>query len=491
MHSEMVTSDLINVELIDKSIAKLHEGKAQGHDHLQAEHLTHAHPILYVILSKLFYCMLRLGYVPDDFGRGLLVPIQKDSSKRGVLSVEHFRGITISPVISKVFEHCILTVYKDYMYSSDRQFGFKKDISCAHSIFTVRKVIDYFVENDSTVNICCLDISKAFDRVNHYGLFVKLMKRGAPVSLLLVLQNWYSKCVCRIRWGNFLSSEFSLKAGVRQGGVLSPILFLIYVDNILNKLDHSGCKMHGLNLGSFMYADDLILIAPSLTELQNMIDICCNELCKIDLVLNETKSVCIRIGKRWHCKCNPLKTRNGLIAWSDAAMYLGVNIKSAAKFTCCFDKAKSNFYSSFNAIYSKLGKINNQIVTLNLISSIALPCLLFAVEALPLSKSVIKSIEHPWSRVFMKIFMTFDAKTVTGCQYFTGFMPIAHIANSRKIKFINQMKASKYWLLRSLHELVAVRELDPIASFYGVDMHFLCTYYVNIIKSYFEGTVES
>jgi len=99
----------------------------------------------------------------------------------------------------------------------------------------------------------------------------------------------------------------------------------------------------------------------------------------IDLVLNESKSQCIRIGKRWHEQCVPLRTSNGIIPRSNSVTYLGVNVLAAAKFSCCFDKPKSNFYSSFNAIYSKLGKINNAIVTLNLISSIALPCLLFAM----------------------------------------------------------------------------------------------------------------
>jgi hypothetical protein len=299
----------ISVELVDFAMNELHVGKAAGLDQLQTEHLINSHPILYKILSLLFNLMLQIGFVPSQFGQGLLIPIPKDSGARGILKVNQFRGITISPVISKVFEHCILKLYKAYLYSSDRQFGFKKNIGCNHAIFTVRKTIDYFVDNGSTVNMCCLDVASAFDRVNYRGLFLKLLDRGAPMNLICVLNDWYSKSECSVKWGNCISNAFSLAAGVRQGGVLSPILFSVYVDNILRKLDYLGCHMYGLCVGSFLYADDLVLLAPSVEALQEMIAICCVEFNNIDLVLNESKSRCIRIGKRWHEQCVPLRTR--------------------------------------------------------------------------------------------------------------------------------------------------------------------------------------
>ena len=185
-----------------------------------------------------------------------------------------------------------------------------------------------------------------------------------------------------------------------------------------------------------------------------MISICCREFNNIDLVLNESKSCCIRIGKRWHEKCVPLQTSKGVIPWSTSVTYLGVNTLAAAKFTCCFDKPKSSFYASFNAIYSKLGKINNAIVTLNLVSSIALPCLLFAVEALPLTKSIIRIIEHPWSRVFMKLFWTFNNEIVSQCQYYTGFTTVEIMARERKSKFMNLLQFSPCSLVRTLYEIL-------------------------------------
>ena len=216
----MCEKDRIDVELVNFAVNKLHAGKAAGLDLLQAEHLTNSHPILYKILSLLYNIIMKSGYVPCKFGQGLLIPIPKDSGARGILKVSQFRGITISPVLSKVFEHCILKLYKSYFYSSDRQFGFKKKIGCNHAIFTVRKAIDYFVDSGSTVNMCCLDVASAFDRVNYRGLFLQLLDRGVPMNLICVLNDWYCKSECSVKWGNCISKGFSLKAGVRQGGVL-------------------------------------------------------------------------------------------------------------------------------------------------------------------------------------------------------------------------------------------------------------------------------
>ena len=125
-----------------------------------------------------------------------------------------------------------------------------------------------------------------------------------------------------------------------------------------------------------------------------------------------------------------------------------------------WDKHKSRFYTSFNAIYSKLGRLNNEMVTMHLVSSIALPSLLFATEAVPQNKSFIKCIEHPWSRAFMKVFNTYDHNIVNECQYNLGLPSVEQLVRRRKIKFINSMAASQHWFLRLLHALYATKELN-------------------------------
>ena len=93
-------------------------------------------------------------------------------------------------------------------------------------MYLLQNVAKYFTGRNSNVYIVSLDASKAFDRVNHDLLFNKLIQRGAPPCFISVLFNWYNKLISCVRWNGVLSCEFSVKCGVRQGGILSP--FLLY-----------------------------------------------------------------------------------------------------------------------------------------------------------------------------------------------------------------------------------------------------------------------
>jgi len=88
------------------------------------------------------------------------------------------------------------------------------------------------VNGGSTVNVCLLDLSKAFDKKNHYALFIKLMNRSIPIQALSVLENWFSLCLSCVKWGSVMSYFYELKTGARQGGVLSPLLFSIFIDDL-------------------------------------------------------------------------------------------------------------------------------------------------------------------------------------------------------------------------------------------------------------------
>jgi len=145
-------------------------------DGITAEHLQYSHPLLLCVLAKIFNFMIKLGYVPLSFGMSYTVPLPKTSGNVHGKSatVDDFRGISISPVLSKVLEHCILVRYERLFKTSDNQFGFKKSSSCAQSIYAFRCVTDYYTLSGSTVNVCALDFSKAFDKMNHHGLFCEI-----------------------------------------------------------------------------------------------------------------------------------------------------------------------------------------------------------------------------------------------------------------------------------------------------------------------------
>ena len=111
---------------------------------------------------------------------------------------DNYRGITLSPHISKLFEMFILNRYGEYLWYSDLQSGFKKGIGCSHALYTIRSVVEYFTAAGSVINLCALDMSKAFDKVNHYALLIKLMDRSSTTDLFTYIDAlvWTVYCFC-------------------------------------------------------------------------------------------------------------------------------------------------------------------------------------------------------------------------------------------------------------------------------------------------------
>ena len=277
----MTDDHFFTTELISKVINELKCGRAADIDGLMAEHLIKAHPALPVILSKLFRLIVLSRHVPTTFGYSYIVPIPKSSvgfSKP--LNCEDFRGIAISPIISKVFEYCFLNKLGDFLSSKANQFGFKKGLGCNHAIYTVRKIVERLTSGGNTVNLCSIDLSKAFDKVNHHGLLIKLMKRNLPLCFLEIIEHWLNICHSVVKWNSMLSYAFVVKFGVRQGSVLSPFLFAVYLDDIWV----SRQIMPSYYI--IIYADDILLVSSSICELQRIFDICERELMWLDMVIN-------------------------------------------------------------------------------------------------------------------------------------------------------------------------------------------------------------
>ena len=169
----------------------------------------------------------KFEHVPPAFSLGIIIPITKHVSNCNGDRFSEYRRITISPVLSKVFELCILENIKQFLVTSDLQLGFKKGLGCNHAIYTVREVVNYFTTNNSTVNLCAIDLTKAFDRVNYFLLFSKLMDRNIPHNVIVLLLRWYSNSTAMVRWKALMSSAVPISAGVCQGGVLSPSICLL------------------------------------------------------------------------------------------------------------------------------------------------------------------------------------------------------------------------------------------------------------------------
>ena len=372
-------------------------------------------------------------------------------------------------MISKLFEMAIKDRFARYFTTSDHQFGFKKNLSCQHAIYCVRNVVDSFVSNQSTVNICALDLSKAFDRVNHFALFIKLMERQVPISLLNIFETWFGASITCVKWGKHISKFVKLIAGVRQGGVLSPVLFAVFINDLVDEVNRAniGCYISNVCVSIVLYADDIMLIAPSITGLQRLLTICEEQLILLDMRINVNKSVCIRFGHRYNESCVELNSmQGGSMKWVKSCRYLGVYLESARTFKCSFDLCKSKFFRAFNALFSKIGRAASEDVVLALLRTKCLPILLYSTEACPVLSRDKHSIDFAITRVFMKVFCTNSASVVAECQRNFNFLPFKLQLSIRTAKFLQRFSASEN-LICSIFSANASNQLNCLFSKYG------------------------
>ena len=145
-----------------------------------------------------------------------------------------------------MLERIILNQYSSILSSHHLQFGFKTGSSTSLCTGIVKCVVSRYLQNGSSVLSCFLDASKAFDMVNG-KLFSILDKRGLPYPIIRFLSSWYCSQQMRVRWGSTLSNGFNVSNGVRQGGILSPYLFSLYLDGLLEELADSGVGCFGVH----------------------------------------------------------------------------------------------------------------------------------------------------------------------------------------------------------------------------------------------------
>ena len=428
-------------------MSKLQAGKATA-TFIKPEHILYGSPKLAWHLHLLFNAMIMHSYVPHDFLKGVISPLIKDSCGNHN-DPNNYRPLTLSSIFSNLFEHALLLKIGHLLETDPLQFGYKRRHSTSDAIYAFKSCVDFFTSRGSSVFVAFLDCTKGFDRVNHDGMFLKLIKRKVPLCFLKLLIYWYSNLSSTVKWNNSLSDSFHVPSGVRQGGVLSPHLFVIYIDDliiILRGLQH-GCYLAQLFLACIVYADDICLLAPCRSALQLLLDNCESYGKSWCLSYNPAKCKVMTFGPQ--ISSSKLQMYGKSLEVVNEYQYLGVNVVSGTYFSTSSTKPLIKFRSSANGILNVTSK-SSEPVLMKLIFTICVPHLTYASEAISYTSRQLHPMNVALNDSIRRIYGYNRWESIRYLRLLSGYPSLTDAIHTRTRKFYRRISRSSNPILRAL-----------------------------------------
>lgn len=266
--------------IVKQKIKSLNYNKAIGMSQISNEMIKYAlipnneeseeeNDTLLDTVSILFSSMISNQHVPKFFNISIIKPLIKDL-KKDTDSINNLRGIAVSDTLQNLYEATLEEMIKSEVQTDKKQFGFKSNHSCAHAILILKQTMNAARKFGHRLYISAIDAAKAFDKVNRDILWSKMIQIGVSPILVVATMKYYEKSMMLVQLDDDLSKPFFTSVGVRQGGVLSPLLFSIYINDILIELQklNLGYKLGQLLVDVLAYADDLLLITQNKIDMQ-------------------------------------------------------------------------------------------------------------------------------------------------------------------------------------------------------------------------------
>ncbi len=222
----------------------------------------------------------------------------------------------------------------------------------------------YYVNNKSDVYSCCVDATKAFDMVKHDKMFELLIERKIPALALRALLDMYQRQKMRTVWSGVFSRLFGTSNGIRQSGIVSQVLFCVYMDTLLKRLETKGygCWIGSHYFGSVGYADDLKLLSPTIYGLRKMTVFCEEFGEEYGVQYNPTKTVCIlyaRKASKVNSRVDMCVTELPLVnTFKHLSNYLDNNLSEESEII----KKKGDLIQRFNNLIVSLGRSSDMAI---------------------------------------------------------------------------------------------------------------------------------
>lgn len=337
----------ITEEEVRSAIRKLKCGKAPGLDEISAEFLKSAETVVLPFLTNLFNALFENGLFPEEWCRSVIIPLFK---KGDVNNPDNYRGIALLSVISKVFTSILnrrlYTWAEDNQKISEEQAGFRKQYSTIDHIYTLVSMIRkcLYGRRKSKLYVIFVDYLKCFDSIDRESLWLVLQKVKTSTKMKKMIQGIYKSVQACVRWNHEVSDFFECPQGVRQGCIMSPLLFSLLINDVAEQVSNNG--RHGIQflpglqeIFMLLFADDICLVSTTPAGLQNQINNLekASETLKLTVNLNKTKVMIFRKGghlskaERWFYKGKQIEIVNSY-------KYLGFTLTTKLSFDTALEE---------------------------------------------------------------------------------------------------------------------------------------------------------
>ena len=358
--SEAENLDILSQKITENEIRKCvkhaKNNKAVGIDCIPYEVLKNDLSI--TLLTTLFDKIFQLGIIPSTWKLGIIKPIPKPSLTDAREPLQ-YRGITLLSTIYKLFTSILNTrlmaVAENEGIYKDEQNGFRSRRSCIEHIFSLTSIIRNRKNMKLSTFICFIDFEKAFDKVNHFLLFHKLLKYKISGKFYDILRNIYSDAEAGVCINGLISQWFNVEQGVRQGDSLSATLFCLYINDIVDTLNECiGIRVNDVKITCLLYADDIVLISENEKDLQNMLK-------KLETwCYNWRMRVNIAKSKVMHCRPKnyeqsnfTFKYGNENLDYVDRYKYLGVVLDYSLNFDITTQMLANSANRALGSVFAK------------------------------------------------------------------------------------------------------------------------------------------
>lgn len=285
----------ISITEVEKADFSQNNNKSSGVDTLISEIYKCSYHETSQFILKLFNRIFLTGEYPEAWGSGIIIPIYKGGD---VESAKNYRGITLINIIAKIYSQVLLNRLTAWSIKHkkiiDNQYGFQKGKSTIDCIFILHSVIAKTLSTKKKLYVAYVDFEKCFDKLERSYIFHKLIQEKVSSKFVNAIQSMYSSVKAAVNYNKQLSPSFDSNIGAKQGDPSSSLLFLFFVNDLINNINRNIEGLFSLNdlqLYMLLFADDTALFAHTPEALQSM--------------LNDLQMYC----QTWSLKVNTAKTK--------------------------------------------------------------------------------------------------------------------------------------------------------------------------------------